>query len=65
MIKSAEKTIKISNILKELGFYVPAIRPPTVPKESSRLRVSISALHTQENIKNLAKNINKIVEYEN
>ncbi|MBT4183229.1 MAG: 8-amino-7-oxononanoate synthase [Nitrosomonadales bacterium] len=65
MIKSAEKTIKISNTLKESGFYVPAIRPPTVPKESSRLRVSISALHTQENIKNLAKNINKIVEYEN
>ena len=36
IIKSAEKTIRISEQLNSYGFYVPAIRPPTVPNESSR-----------------------------
>ena len=60
-----KKVIKISNLLIELGFYVPAIRPPTVPKESARLRVSISALHSKGDIKKLAQAINKIIENEN
>ena len=65
VIGDDKKVIKISNLLIELGFYVPAIRPPTVPKESARLRVSISALHSKEDIKKLAQAINKIIENEN
>ena len=65
MIKDAKKTIKISKLLNELGLYVPAIRPPTVPIESSRLRVSISALHSERDIKKLAQAINEIVKNEN
>ena len=64
VIGDAKKAIKISNLLKELGFYVPAIRPPTVPTESARLRVSISALHSKGDIKKLAQAINKIIEDE-
>ena len=51
IIESAEKTIKISEKLNSYGFHVPAIRPPTVPNKSSRLRISISALHSQADIK--------------
>ena len=65
VIGDDKKAIKISNLLIELGFYVPAIRPPTVPKESARLRVSISALHSKGDIKKLAQAINKIIENEN
>ncbi len=65
MIKDAKKTIKISKLLNELGLYVPAIRPPTVPIDSSRLRVSISALHSEGDIKKLAQAINEIVKNEN
>lgn len=65
LIGDDKKVIKISNLLIELGFYVPAIRPPTVPKESARLRVSISALHSKGDIKKLAQAINKIIENEN
>ena len=65
MIKDAKKTIKIAKLLNELGLYVPAIRPPTVPIESSRLRVSISALHSEGDIKKLAQAINEIVKNEN
>ena len=65
VIGDDKKVIKISNLLIELGFYVPAIRPPTVPKESARLRVSISALHSKGDIKKLTQAINKIIENEN
>ena len=65
VIGDDKKAIKISNLLIELGFYVPAIRPPTVPKESARLRVSISALHSKGDIKKLTQAINKIIENEN
>ena len=65
VIGDAKKAVKISNLLIELGFYVPAIRPPTVPTESARLRVSISALHSKADIKKLAQAINKIIENEN
>jgi len=65
VIGDAKKVVKISNLLNELGFYVPAIRPPTVPTESARLRVSISALHSKGDIKKLAQAINKIIENEN
>jgi len=65
VIGDDKKAIKVSNLLIELGFYVPAIRPPTVPKESARLRVSISALHSKGDIKKLAQAINKIIENEN
>ena len=65
IIESAEKTIKISEKLNLYGFHVPAIRPPTVPNKSSRLRISISVLHSQADIKKLTKVINKILDNEN
>ena len=65
VIGDDKKAVKISNLLIELGFYVPAIRPPTVPTESARLRVSISALHSKGDIKKLVQAINKITENEN
>ena len=40
--------------LQDRGFLVPAMRPPTVPEGTSRLRVSLSAAHTREEIATLA-----------
>ncbi|MEO7325540.1 MAG: 8-amino-7-oxononanoate synthase [Dokdonella sp.] len=39
--------------LEERGFFVPAIRPPTVPDGSARLRVAISALHAESDVERL------------
>lgn len=55
IIGSEERTLKISAYLQENGFYIPAIRPPTVPPNSSRLRISLQCDHSQEQIDELLK----------
>lgn len=53
IIGEAEKTLQLSAKLLEQGIYVPAIRPPTVPLGSCRLRISLSAAHTSADIATL------------
>lgn len=48
-----EATLKLSAALWERGLWVPAIRPPTVPKDTARLRISVSAAHTEADISRL------------
>ncbi len=46
--------VELSAALLERGFWVPAIRPPTVPKGTARLRVSLSAAHSRADVDALA-----------
>ncbi|HRZ62963.1 MAG TPA: aminotransferase class I/II-fold pyridoxal phosphate-dependent enzyme, partial [Rubrivivax sp.] len=48
-----EATLALAKALWERGLWVPAIRPPTVPKGTARLRISISAAHTAADIDQL------------
>lgn len=54
VIGENEDALKAAEKLQEHGFLVPAIRPPTVPKGTARLRFSFSASHQKEDIKRLA-----------
>ncbi len=45
--------VKVSDALFEQGFWVPAIRPPTVPAGTSRLRFTFSASHTSTQVEQL------------
>lgn len=50
MIGDEKRGLEFSEKLLELGVYAPAIRPPTVPKGKTRIRTSIMATHTKEEI---------------
>jgi glycine C-acetyltransferase len=60
IIGSEKKTIEISRRLLKEGFFIQAIRYPTVKKNKARLRVSISAEHKKKQIRNLIHSLNKI-----
>jgi len=47
------KAVATMERLREAGFFIPAIRYPTVPRNEARLRVTLTANHTAENIQQL------------
>ncbi len=53
MIGSSEAAVRVSEELFVQGFFVAAIRPPTVPPQTARLRISLQSHHTQEQIDGL------------
>jgi 8-amino-7-oxononanoate synthase len=55
------QTLKIAELAKKAGFLIGAIRPPTVPVGSARLRISFCALHKKSEIKALAKALKSLI----
>jgi 8-amino-7-oxononanoate synthase len=55
VVGSDERALAVSRGLSEHGFFVPAIRPPTVPEGGARLRITISADHQPGQIQALAR----------
>jgi 8-amino-7-oxononanoate synthase len=53
IIGSNEDALRVSEHLRERGILVPAIRPPTVPQGTARLRITLSAAHTVEDVMRL------------
>jgi 8-amino-7-oxononanoate synthase len=54
VVGDAREAVRIARALDERGFLVPAIRPPTVPAGTARLRVSLSAAHSLADVEALA-----------
>ena len=64
LIGSADSAMRTSNALLERGFFVAAIRPPTVPADTSRLRITLSAAHRDEDVERLVAALAEILQPE-
>jgi 8-amino-7-oxononanoate synthase len=61
LLGSADAALAAAQTLADKGFFVPAIRYPTVPKDAARLRVTLSARHTPEQISALCEVLRGVV----
>lgn len=68
VLGSNATALAAAKLLDEAGYWIPAIRPPTVPVGSSRLRITFSANHSESDLRELIKvlkNIEQTIEREN
>lgn len=49
------RVVQLQQAMRERGFYVSAIRPPTVPVGQARLRISLNCMHSQTQIDDMTK----------
>jgi 8-amino-7-oxononanoate synthase len=61
VVGSSARVVQIGTELQNRGFVVGVVRPPTVPPGTSRLRISSSAAHTDEQIDALAHHLTQIL----
>jgi 8-amino-7-oxononanoate synthase len=50
VLGSSERAVRLSELLAERGLAVPAIRPPTVPNGTARVRFTVTAAHAADDI---------------
>lgn len=60
VIGENQAAVSLANALFDEGLWAPAIRPPTVPQGTARLRISLSAAHTDAHVESLASAINRL-----
>jgi 8-amino-7-oxononanoate synthase len=61
ILGSNASALAVAKLLDEAGYWIPAIRPPTVPVGSSRLRITFSANHSVNDLRALIKTL-KVIE---
>lgn len=59
-VNHPQAALDASAAIRRRGFFVPAIRPPSVPEGKSLLRISLTALHTAEQIDGLVAAIREV-----
>jgi len=60
LLGSSEAALRAQQALFAAGFCVVAIRPPTVPQGSARLRVTLSAAHTEAQVDELIEMLSRV-----
>lgn len=61
VVGEPEATVRAGDALRARGLLVGAVRPPTVPPGTSRLRITLSAAHTPEQVERLAAALGKVL----
>ena len=61
IIGDATEALRASDLLLEAGYLARAIRPPTVPEGTSRIRIVTSAAHTSDQVNGLVKALGEIL----
>ncbi len=61
ILGESEKALAASTALSERGIIVTAIRPPTVPQGSARLRITLSASHEKNQVDQLIEELGAII----
>jgi len=61
IVGEEEKALKLRDKLLEKGFFVQAVRPPTVPKGTSRLRITINYNHSYKDIERLCEALGELL----
>jgi len=62
VVGDPQRAMQLSADLSERGFFVPGIRPPSVPPEESLLRISLSCIHEPETIDRLLRALDELKE---
>ncbi len=60
ILGSNERALEASRRLFDLGYFVPAIRPPTVAPGTARLRITVTAMHEREQLEALLEALRKV-----
>lgn len=60
IIGESRAAVKVSAALAEAGILVPAIRPPSVPQGTARLRISLSAAHSTDDVERLVSTLHEL-----
>ncbi|HEY7378088.1 MAG TPA: 8-amino-7-oxononanoate synthase [Steroidobacteraceae bacterium] len=61
VLGGAAHAVAVSEALWERGFWVTAIRPPTVPDGTARLRITLSAAHRDEHVDQLVEALTEVL----
>ena len=61
IVGEEEIAVDISNRLLQKGIFITAIRPPTVPKGTSRLRITLTAEHTETQVDRLLETLDELL----
>jgi len=54
------EALAVMNAIRQRGIWAPAIRPPTVPEGTARLRISLSAAHSEADVDRLVAALHEI-----
>lgn len=62
LVGESQEAVRLSMALREQGIWVPAIRPPTVPQGQARLRITLSAAHSETDIDQLVRVLHELAD---